>query len=209
MSNKPIVVIDYGMGNLGSIYNMFKHIGVSSIITNDLNKISEADKLVLSGVGAFDNGMKNIVALGLQPLLNKKVLEDRTPILGICLGMQLFTKSSEEGTLPGLNWIDGETLRFNFTSNPQKLKVPHMGWNTVAPRTRDSLFKDMEEEICFYFVHSYHVVCQNEGDILATTPYGLDFVSAVHKANIWGTQFHPEKSHKYGMQLLKNFANLT
>ncbi len=200
-----ITIINYGMGNLGSIKNMMKKIGVDSIITNRKDDIATADKLILPGVGAFDKAMVNLEKLGLITLLNKKVLEDKVPILGICLGMQLLAKTSEEGIKKGLGWIDGNVLKFNLDKT---LKVPHMGWNRVYPKKESVLFKNMYPEPRFYFVHTYYFKCNNKEDILATTVYGGEFVSAVNKENIFGVQFHPEKSHKFGMKLLENFAKL-
>lgn len=203
-----IIIIDYGMGNLGSIANMLKKIGAAAaMITTQIPEIEQADKIILPGVGAFDHGMKNLADLGLISILHERVLNEKVPILGICLGMQLLTTCSEEGTLPGLDWIDAETKRFNFDHLQTSFKIPHMGWNTLAiPRQNHPLFTNLYERSRFYFVHSYHVVCKNSKDVLATTFYGYDFVSAVAKDNIYGVQFHPEKSHKFGMQLLKNFV---
>ncbi len=203
-----ITIVDYGLGNLASIKNMFKKIGYPSVVTGDLKEIEKADKLLLPGVGAFDNGMKNIVQRDLLPVLNKKALEDKIPVLGICLGMQLLTNKSEEGILPGLGWIDGACKKFDLKAIDEKLKVPHMGWNDVQPLHTEGLFKDYKDEISFYFVHSYHVVCEDKTNVLATTSYGVDFTCAIQKGNIMGVQFHPEKSHKFGMQLLKNFSTL-
>ena len=149
-----IVIIDYGMGNLGSIHNMFRKLGVESIIASDPEKIAKADKLLLPGVGAFDHAMATLKALNLIPLLNKKVLEEKAPLLGVCLGMQLLTRRSEEGEMPGLAWIDAETVRFKF-DNSNKLRVPHMGWNSVEIRKDDALFRNMDAETRFYFVHSF------------------------------------------------------
>lgn len=197
-----VTIIDYGMGNLGSISNMIKKIGYKSVITSDLEKIKKATKLVLPGVGSFDNGMKNLENLGMIEVLNQKVLGDKIPILGICLGMQLMTKCSEEGALNGLGWIDAKTKKFVSDT----LKIPHMGWNVVNHQKDSSLFNEqLESEKRFYFVHSYYVDCFNNEDILTTTPYTHDFVSSFEKENIIGAQFHPEKSHKYGMTLLNNF----
>jgi len=201
-----IVVIDYGMGNLGSIQNMLKKIGAKGIISSDISDIQKADKLILPGVGAFDNGMENLEKRGLIPVLNEKVLIHKTPILGICLGMQLLSKKSEEGHLPGLGWIEAETIKFKFNENQTRLKIPHMGWNTIKIKKDNPLFTNMYEETRFYFVHSYHVFCHNKQDVLAETHYGFDFVSSLQKDNIFGVQFHPEKSHKFGQQLLKNFV---
>jgi glutamine amidotransferase len=198
------------MGNVGSIANMIKRVGSSAIISRDPEVISTAAKLILPGVGAFDSGMQNIDKFGLRPILNEKVLHDKTPILGICLGMQLFTRSSEEGACPGLGWIDAETIRFpKSTPDFPKLRIPHMGWNSALPAKESSLLGDMPDTPRFYFVHSYYVACRNPSDVLMTTKYGVSFTSAVNKDNIWGTQFHPEKSHCFGMQLIKNFVNLS
>lgn len=205
---KMIVIVDYGMGNLGSIQNMLKRVGADALISSDISEIENADKLILPGVGSFDTAMKNLNNLGLAHILNKKVIKDKTPVLGICLGIQLFTKRSEEGNLQGLGWIDAETIRFRFDNNQTNLKIPHMRWNTVKIRQESSLFKDMYKDARFYFVHSYHVVCNNEHDILSTTCHGYDFASAIQKENIIGVQFHPEKSHKFGMKILQNFTEL-
>jgi len=201
-----IVVIDYGLGNLGSIANMLKKVGAQAVVSSDPAVLEKADKLILPGVGAFDAGMKNLGTRGLIPLLNFRVLEQQTPILGVCLGMQLLCKQSEEGHLPGLGWLDAEVIRFKFDNNISNLKIPHMGWNSLAFRQGHPLFADLEGENRFYFVHSYHVVCADTGNVLAQTNYGYDFASAVTKDNILGVQFHPEKSHKFGMRLYKNFA---
>jgi glutamine amidotransferase len=203
-----IVVIDYGMGNLGSIANMFKKVGLKATVTSDPTVIEQAAKLVLPGVGAFDNGMAKLHELGLIPVLNVKVLQDKTPILGLCLGMQLFTRSSEEGALPGLGWLDAETVRFKFDQSQAGLKIPHMGWNTIQVRQPGPVFDGIDAEPRFYFVHSYHVVCRCDRDVLATTHYGYEFASAVGRENIVGMQFHPEKSHKFGMQVFRNLAEL-
>ncbi|HUW42814.1 MAG TPA: imidazole glycerol phosphate synthase subunit HisH [Thermoplasmata archaeon] len=199
-----IAIVDYGMGNLGSIQNMLKKIGAKVTITRDPATIGAADKIILPGVGAFDTAMENLNKLGLAPLLNDLALEKHRPILGICLGMQLMTKRSDEGALPGLGWVDAETVRFENGS----LRVPHMGWNTVDIKREDPLFKGMYEEPRFYFVHSYFVKCAEDSDVLTSTRYGIDFCSSFVKGNIRGVQYHPEKSHKFGMLLLKNFAEL-
>jgi len=206
MAAENIVIVNYGMGNLGSIQNMFRHIGVQSVISDNISEIENADKLVLSGVGAFDSGMKNITDLGFISVLNAKVISDKTPILGICLGMQLFAERSEEGSLPGLGWINADTVKFNFDNDSDRLKIPHMGWNIVNIQKDSLLFNGLSDESRFYFVHSYHLVCKNENNVICTTNYGYDFPSAVEKENIHGVQFHPEKSHKFGMRLLENFA---
>lgn len=208
MSDGKILILDYGMGNLGSIRNMFQHIGVDSLISAEVSDIKGASKILLAGVGAFDAAMGRIHAMNILKVLNQRVVEDRVPILGICLGMQLMTERSDEGKAPGLGWIHGEAVRFQFNGLSSKMKVPHMRWNGVTLKKESKLFDDMPQMPRFYFVHSYHVVCENESDVLATSPYGHDFISAFEKGNIFGTQFHPEKSHKFGMQLLRNFSNL-
>ncbi|MCK5116389.1 MAG: imidazole glycerol phosphate synthase subunit HisH [Candidatus Aegiribacteria sp.] len=203
-----VVIINYGMGNLGSIQNMLKHVGVESTISDNITDIENADKLVLSGVGAFDSGMKNISDLGFISVLNSKVLDDKTPILGICLGMQLFAQSSEEGKLSGLGWINADTVRFSFADESCNLKIPHMGWNHANVQRDSELIKDVSEDSRFYFVHSYHLDCRELENVICTTHYGYDFPSVVEKENIFGVQFHPEKSHKFGMKLLSNFAQI-
>ncbi len=202
-----ITIIDYGMGNLGSVQNMFKRIGVPSEVTGNAETIARASKLLLPGVGAFDAAMEKIAESGLRNILDKKVLEERVPTLGICLGMQLITNSSEEGVQPGLGWLPAKSLKFKFAPD-SKLKIPHMGWNRVFEKRQSPLIKDLPEEPRFYFVHSYYVACDNENDVLTTTHYGSDFHSIVQKDNVYGAQFHPEKSHKYGMKLLENFAKI-
>lgn len=202
-----IVIIDYGIGNLASVLNMFKKIGVSDVrISGQPEVIEKADKLLLPGVGAFDAGMNNLEQSNLIPLLNKKVLEEKTPLLGICLGMQLLTHQSEEGVKKGLGYIDGETLRFNLDP-ALKLKVPHMGWNYVQVKRPNPLI-DTERRNRFYFVHSYYVKCFDETQSLATCHYGQDFTCMVNKDNIFGAQFHPEKSLKFGMNILENFSKI-
>lgn len=201
-----IAIIDYGMGNLGSIQNMLTRIGAQSIITRDKEYIRTADKLILPGVGAFDNAMHNLDSFGLIPALNDKVLNQKIPVLCICLGMQLLSRESEEGSLPGLGWIDAETIRFKFEGEAATLKVPNMGWNTIEIKKNSFIMDNMYENPRFYFVHSYHVRCNDESVVLATSSYGITFHAAVIKENIVGTQFHPEKSHKFGMKLLRNFV---
>jgi len=202
-----IVIVDYGVGNVGSILNMLKRLDVEASVSGKAEEIERADKLILPGVGAFDHGMGSLNASGLRPVLDQQVLERRVPVLGICLGMQLLTRGSEEGKEPGLGWIDGQTVKFRFDA-AARLRVPHMGWNVVTPVRKDTLFRDLDADHGFYFVHSYYVTCHSSADVLATTPYGLDFVSSVQKDNVFGAQFHPEKSHKHGMRLLQNFAEL-
>lgn len=200
-----ITIVDYGMGNLGSIRNMFKRIGVEARVTSDLSEIADAEKLMLPGVGAFDSAMQAINGSGLRDLLERKVLAEKTPVLGVCLGMQILTDGSEEGKEQGLGWIPGRATRFD----PAKgLKVPHMGWNLTRPEGESPLHKGLDEDSRFYFVHSYRVAVENPEHALFTTVYGDRFDSGIHRNNIYGVQFHPEKSHKFGMTLLKNFSEL-
>lgn len=204
-----IAIINYGLGNLGSIQNMFRKVGCKDvIITNDPMEIDKADKLLLPGVGAFDNGMQKINELGLLEILNRQALEVKKPILGICLGMQLLTKGSEEGSLKGLGWIDADTIKFDFGENEKDLKIPHMGWNEVKFSKRHSLTMGMPAHSRFYFVHSYYVRSNKAEQELMSCHFGIDFTCAVQFNNIMGVQFHPEKSHKFGMQLFKNFIEL-
>lgn len=202
-----ITIIDYGMGNLGSIYNMFQKIGVVSKITGDIEEIKNAQKILLPGVGAFNNAMIRINEGGFRNILEQKALIEKIPFLGICLGMQLLTDGSEEGDLPGLGLIPAKTIRFNF-NNKENLKVPHMGWNTVYESINSQLTKDLPDEPKFYFVHSYYVKVGEKKNSILRTKYGIEFDSAIQKHNIFGVQFHPEKSHKFGMKLLENFAKL-
>ncbi len=202
-----LTIIDYKTGNIGSIRNMLKKIGEDSLITSNENDISKATKLILPGVGAFDTGMKNLKDLNLIDILNHKVLIDKVPVLGICLGMQLLSGKSEEGILPGLGWINAETIRFKFI-NTSEYKIPHMGWNFISVKKESRLFDGMYPDPRFYFVHSYFFKANDPSDILTSTRYEIEFTSAIEKDNVLGVQFHPEKSHKFGMKLLKNFVDL-
>jgi len=221
-----ILVVDYGMGNLGSILNMLKKVGVPAQLSKDADDILRAQKLILPGVGAFASAMNNLRARGYVDALNQKILTEKIPILGICLGMQLFSKQSEEGDEPGLGWLDAQTVRFQFPASAQQLKssakqnaggsdlsvplgqlkVPHMGWNTIKVCQKSPLFIDAEEERRFYFVHSFYMQCNDPRDVLTCTQYGFEFTSAVCRGNILGTQFHPEKSHRFGLAFFKAFA---
>ncbi len=202
-----LVIVDYGVGNLASVLNMCKKVGVTDVkISAQHDDIENATKILLPGVGSFDAGMANLRNSGLIPLLNKKVLEDKTPILGICLGMQMLTLRSEEGKLEGLGWIDAETVKFDL--NPAlKLKVPHMGWNYINVLKENPLI-DLNSKSRFYFVHSYYVKCFDKNQELASSNFGRDFTCMVNKGNIYGAQFHPEKSLKFGMKMLENFSKI-
>lgn len=202
-----ITIIDYGMGNLRSVQKKFLKVGAEVDITSDLDQILKAEKLILPGVGHFANGVKKLKESGIWELLNKKVLEEKTPILGICLGMQLMARYSEEGNKEGLGWFDAEVVNFTIRDK-LKYKVPHMGWNNTIIVKDNNLMKDLDNESMYYFVHSYYMKCNDKKDVLTTTGYEDEFVSAIQKDNIFGTQFHPEKSHDTGEKLIKNFVEL-
>lgn len=202
-----IVIIDSAIGNINSVSNMLSFMGYDSIISQSHEDIINAEKLIFPGVGSFDKGMKNLREFDLIDSLNEAVLEKAIPILGICLGMQLFCKGSEEGDIKGLGWLDAQSVKFNFDDD-QSMKIPHMGWNTVNSVRESPLTNGIIEESKFYFVHSYHLKCEDDQIEIGTTNYGNDFTSVIHSKNIYGTQFHPEKSHKYGMALIKNFISI-
>ena len=202
-----IVILDYGLGNLLSIKNMFKRVEIRNIvISSDAKVIEKASKIILPGVGAFDNGIKNLESYGLIEVLNKKALKEKVPFLGICLGMQLMTKGSEEGKLAGLGWFDANTIKFK--SEDSSLKIPHMGWNYVQTNNSKNEFLKKDKKYRFYFVQSYHVKCDHENDILFTSSYGNEFHSAIKKDNLIGMQFHPEKSLHFGMDIFESFAKI-
>tara|TARA_B100000161_G_scaffold76400_1_gene52709 strand:- start:51 stop:662 length:612 start_codon:yes stop_codon:yes gene_type:complete len=202
-----ITIVNYGLGNIGSMQNMLKHIGVFSKLESDPVEISKARKLILPGVGSFDAAMNEITSIpGLLNVLNHKAKVEKIPILGICLGMQLMTRSSEEGKKKGLGWINADTKRFRLDS---KFKVPHMGWNNVEVNSSTELTDLSDEVQRFYFVHSYYVKVDHQVNSLFKTKYGLvEFDSGIVDQNIYGVQFHPEKSHKFGMNLFQRFANI-
>jgi glutamine amidotransferase len=204
-----IVVIDYGMGNLGSVMNMFRRIGVQAVCSSDTATIAKASKLILPGVGAFDRGMESIGRLGLRGVLDQKVIGEKVPVLGICLGMQLMCDRSEEGVAPGLSWMKAEVIRFRFepAADGTAPKVPHMGWNFVRAAKPHALTQTLGEDARFYFVHSYYAVCADPADALLAGHYGeMEFAAGMARDNIVGVQFHPEKSHRFGMALLRSFV---
>jgi glutamine amidotransferase len=200
-----IGIVDYGMGNLGSIANMLDRIELDNVVTSDPVVLSEADRLILPGVGAFDRGIESLHELGLVTVLEDLVLGRRVPLLGICLGMELLAGSSEEGEQPGLGWIDASVERFRFEPGSD-LKVPHMGWNEIEQR-RDIGLLDPQTTARFYFVHSYYFVCNDDQAVWCTSRHGIEFTSAVAKDNLIGVQFHPEKSHRFGLSLLRAFGS--
>ncbi len=200
-----VVILDYNVGNVSSIQNMIKRVGGQSKISADPKDIATASALILPGVGAFENGVQKLKASGLVDILQEQVLHKKKPVLGICLGMQLMTEGSEEGPSKGLGWIKGQTRRFDLDAG---LKVPHMGWNQLQSTRPTALLEGLNELSRFYFVHSYYVDCLNTTDVAAKTEYGKIFTSVVERENIMGVQFHPEKSHRFGMTILSNFMRI-
>lgn len=203
-----ITIIDYGAGNIKSIQNMLKKIGVQSKLTNSAEEVLRAEKLILPGVGHFDYGIRQLRNSGLIECLEQKVLIEKVPLLGICLGAQMLGGKSEEGSERGLGWIDMDIVHFDVERIDKTYKVPNMGWNYISPAKDSSLLEGLDDHARFYFVHSYHMNPKRADDVLAYTKYGYEFASAVSSDNIFGVQFHPEKSHKFGMQFLKNFASI-
>lgn len=195
------------IGNFSSVVRMVSKAGGDAQLIESPCQLRQADKIILAGVGAFDQGMASLREGGWIDFLQEAVFQRRVPILGICLGMQLMCKTSEEGSLPGLGWIDADVKRFRF-SEDSALKVPHMGWNTIRIAKANLLIEANEGEQRYYFVHSYHVICNYPADVLAVTHHGEDITAAVCRENIYGVQFHPEKSHRFGMALMKNFLEL-
>ena len=209
MSEADAVIVDYEMGNVGSIRNMLKYLGFTAVISRDEATLRVAKRLILAGVGAFDGGMRNLNKFDLVPILRRRVFDDGVPIIGLCLGMQLFTKGSDEGELPGLGWLPAYTKKFKFENGNAGLKIPHMGWNQVIVKKDNPLVQDLPNEPRFYFVHSYYCVAEEPSDILLETEYGGHFTSGMARGNVFGVQFHPEKSHKFGMKILDNFVRRT
>lgn len=204
-----ITIVNYGSGNISAITNIYKRLNIAHKVVDDASSIKESKKLLLPGVGAFDYNMKKLNESGLREALDEMVLKKKIPVLGICLGLQIMAVSSEEGKLSGLGWIKGCVKKFDDKLITIKPKIPHMGWNSIKVKSAPELFKGIDVEKGFYFIHSYYIEVENKVDIMTTTNYGHEFVSAVHKDNIFATQFHPEKSHSNGIQLLKNFADIS
>lgn len=207
--SQNIIIVDYGMCNVSSVKNMLRHLGYDCAISSKLSEIEKADKLVLPGVGNFAEAMNRLKKTGMKSLLDHKVMEKQTPVLGICLGMQLLTTYSEEGGCEGFDWIDAETRKFEEDMpvvNGNRLKVPHMGWDYLKVENNSGIVNGLLQDDRFYFVHSYYVRCNNRSNVIATTEYGHEFDSVIQNGHIVGTQFHPEKSLKYGMKILKNYV---
>ncbi|TAL62394.1 MAG: imidazole glycerol phosphate synthase subunit HisH [Bacteroidetes bacterium] len=201
-----LVIIDYGMGNLHSVQKAIRRIGVESKVAVTAADVESATKLILPGVGHFKNGISRLREKGLVDLLNKKVIDQKVPILGICLGMQLFTNHSEEGDVKGFGWINAQTVKFDMKATSGSWKIPHMGWNNLKIEKQRPVYDGVTGIDALYFVHSYFVQCNDAKDILSRTTYGQEFVSSFQKDNIIGMQFHPEKSHGTGLKILTNFC---
>jgi glutamine amidotransferase len=203
-----ITLIDYGVGNIFAFQNVFKRLDIPTKIAKTAADLEDAQKLILPGVGAFDYAIGQLNASGMRDKLDQLVLEKKIPIIGICVGMQMMGNRSDEGVSEGLQWIDADILKFDESLIQQRTKLPHMGWNDVSPITKHPLFKGLEKEAIFYFLHSYYFKCNNPADSIAISDYGISFTSAVNSNNIYGIQFHPEKSHQFGEKLLHNFTQL-
>ena len=203
-----IALINYGSGNIQAISNIYKRLNIQHMIASKPEDLLLATKIILPGVGAFDQAIGELEKSQMRQALEEHVLGKKKNILGICVGMQLLAKDSEEGKEKGLGWIDGSVIKFDHSKFHQSTHLPHMGWNTVKPIKTNPLFYDIDLNLGYYFLHSYYFSCNKQDDILAVTHYGEEYASAIHSGNIYGVQFHPEKSHSSGIQLLKNFANL-
>jgi len=203
-----ITIIDYGVGNINAFVNVYKRVNVPTKIAKTVADLEGATKIILPGVGHFDHAMSELITSGMREKLDELVLIKKVPVIGICVGMQMMGNSSDEGNLEGLKWIDASIKKFDETKIQQVTRLPHMGWNDVHPVISNPLFEGLEKEALFYFLHSYYFECNNSADILATSEYGGQFTCAAHHDNVYGIQFHPEKSHHYGETLLHNFAKL-
>lgn len=204
-----ITIIDYGVGNIKAFLNVFKQLSIPAQTATTATEVESATKLILPGVGAFDHAMDRLNNSGMREALDEAVLNKKVPVIGICVGMQMLSASSDEGELPGLGWINGSVKKFDVTQIQDVTHLPHMGWNDVKPVSEIPLFTGLMNDAKFYFLHTYYFECKKQEEVLAVTDYGGQFACAVGVGNIYGVQFHPEKSHNYGIQLLNNFANLT
>lgn len=203
-----ITIIDYGLGNIKAFVNVYEQLNIQTTVARKASDLKKASKIILPGVGAFDFAMSQLNKSGMKEAIEEKVFKDEVPILGICVGMQMLAKSSDEGELGGLGWINGTVKKFDASKLIFKAKLPHMGWNTIESFRENPLLKGFNGDSRFYFLHSFFFECENDEYKIATTDYGVTFASAINKDHIYGIQFHPEKSHSNGMQLLNNFAQI-
>jgi len=203
-----IRIIDYGLGNIQAFLNVYKRLNIPAAVARNADELEGAERLILPGVGSFDHAMELLQRSGMRESLDDMVLNRSIPVLGVCVGMQIMAERSEEGVLPGLGWIRASVRRLRGTEGKSLLRLPHMGWNDVVPLASSSLFAGLDNDVRFYFLHSYYFDCESSGTALAETDYGLRFTCAVHLHNIYGVQFHPEKSHQYGTRLLQNFSEV-
>lgn len=203
-----IAIVDYGLGNIQAFANIYKRLEIPVTFARDADELAGATHIVLPGVGAFDWAMERLQTSGMRATLDRLVLEEKRPVLGICVGMQMMARRSDEGSAPGLGWFDADVRRFDESRIQGRTHLPHMGWNDVAPKDGTGLLQGMDSGARFYFLHSYYFAPNDPDDVLAITAYGDPFACAVRRGNVHGVQFHPEKSHGWGIQLLKNFAGL-
>ena len=203
-----ITIIDYGVGNIFAFQNVYKRLNIPTRIAKTVKDLENVDKLILPGVGHFDFAMSQLNNSGMRERLDELVVVEKKPIIGICVGMQMMAKKSDEGTVTGLGWIEADVKKFDASTIEFQTKLPHMGWNNVDPILNHPLFEGLEKDAIFYFLHSYYFNCNNNYEIISKSEYGIKFASSVQHENIYGIQFHPEKSHSYGERLLHNFAKL-
>lgn len=203
-----IAIVDYGLGNVRAFTNVYKRLNIDVVVAGSADVLREATKIILPGVGAFDHAMQLLDGSGMRSALDELVTNRRVPVLGICVGMQILAQGSDEGVLPGLGWVAGRVRSFRSLVPGWSLPLPHMGWNDVRPAATSRLLSGLENEARFYFLHSYFFECERTADVAATATYGKEFCAAVRHENVYGVQFHPEKSHHWGTQLLQNFADL-
>lgn len=203
-----ISIVDYGLGNVKAFANVYKKLSIPFSIVRSVVELEKATKVILPGVGAFDYAMQKLERSGMRTVLDELVLKRHAPVLGVCVGMQMLASASEEGKLPGLGWLQGEVKRFDFSRLKPPVSIPHMGWNNARKTKVNGLFQGLGPEARFYFLHSYYFHSHKTEDVVAVTDYGVEFVCAVNSGNVYGVQFHPEKSHQWGVRLLENFAKL-